>query len=201
MAAPPRKNATLTDAAKATATAVGLAYHDEMPLGFRVLAHFPDETELQRLNTENHQILLLDASLEERHPLDPKDDDAVMRHELERLESKLNVIMQLLSRLLARENVVPGDRKFRLAADGIEWDHDSMLPLESTGIVSLHINRTLPYPLQLAGRVVGCHEAGDRYRVAFAFEGVSGNVVELLEKMIFRHHRRAVADARERKTP
>jgi len=200
MVAPPRKNTTLADTTQATATAVGLAYHDEMPLGFRALAQLPDEAELQRLNTENHQILLLDASLEERHPVDPKDDDAIMRHELERLESKLNVIMQLLSRLLARDNVLPGDRKFRLAADGIEWDHDSMVPLESAGIVSLHINRTLPYPLELAGHVVGCHQAGVRHRVAFAFDGVSANVVELLEKMIFRHHRRAVADARERKS-
>jgi len=106
------------------------------------------------------------------------------------------VIMQLLSRLLARENILPGDRKFRLAADGIEWDHDSMLKVDSAGIVTLHINRSLPYPLELAGHVVGCHQSSAGYRVAFAFEGVAANVLELLEKMIFRHHRRAVADAR-----
>jgi hypothetical protein len=54
--------------------------------------------------------------------------------------------------------------------------------------------------LQLPGKIVGCHPSGGKFRVAFAFEGVTPNVVELLEKMIFRHHRRAVADARERKT-
>jgi hypothetical protein len=199
MAAPPRKTATLADGSQATATAVGLAYHDEMPLGFQPLAALPAEVEQQRLNTENHQILQLDASLEERHPIDPKDDDLVMRHELERLESKLNVIMQLLSRLLSRENVLPRERKFRLAADGIEWDHDTALKLDSAGLVSLHINRTLPYPLQLPGKIVGCHATDGRFRVAFAFEGVAANVLDLLEKMIFRHHRRAVADARERK--
>jgi hypothetical protein len=37
MAAPPHKNATVADGAQTTATAVGLAYHDEMPLGFRQL--------------------------------------------------------------------------------------------------------------------------------------------------------------------
>ncbi len=196
MAVPPRKNATLADSTQATATAVGLAYHDSMPLGFRPLAALPDAAELLRINNENQQILVLDASLEERHPVDPKDDDAIMRHELERLESKLNVIMQLLSRLLARENIVPADRKVRLAPDGIAWDHDVALTLESVGVAALHINRSLPYPLELVGRVVGCQQTDGIYRVAFAFEGVAANVIELLEKMIFRHHRRAVADAR-----
>ncbi|MGH8313992.1 MAG: PilZ domain-containing protein [Steroidobacterales bacterium] len=196
MAAPPRKNPTLADGTRATATAVGLAYHDEMPLGFRAIDAFPDELELTRLNAENHQILQIDASLEERHPVDAKDDDPVMRHELERLESKLNVIMQMLSRLLSRENVLPPDRKFRLAGDGIEWDNDAALKVDSLGVVGLHISRTLPYPLQLPGKVVGCHASGAKFRVAFVFEGVAANVIELLEKMIFRHHRRAVADAR-----
>ncbi len=131
----PRKNATLAEGNQATATAVGLAYHDSMPLGFRPLAALPDEAELLRINNENQQILALDAALEERHPVDPKDDDAVMRHELERLESKLNIIMQLLSRLLSRENAAPIERKFRLAADGIAWDHDVPLALESIGVV------------------------------------------------------------------
>jgi len=192
----PRKNATLSDGSQATATAVGLAYHDRMPLGFRPLAAQPDGAELERLNAENQQILQLDAALEERHPVDPKDDDAVMRHELERLESKLNVIMQLLGHLVAREKILPADRRFRLAADGIEWDHDAALPVDSAGVVTLHINRALPHPLELAGRVVGCHPSDGGHRVAFAFEGVAPNVVDLLEKMIFRHHRRAVADAR-----
>jgi hypothetical protein len=192
----PRKNAPLAEGNQATATAVGLAYHDSMPLGFRPLAALPDEPELLRINSENLQILALDAALEERHPVDPKDDDAVMRHELERLESKLNIIMQLLSRLLSRENVAPVERKFRLAADGIAWDHDVPLALESIGVASLHINRSLPYPLELVGRIVACQQTGAIYRVAFAFEGVAANVIELLEKMIFRHHRRAVADAR-----
>lgn len=197
MAAPPRKTSTLADGSQATATAVGLAYHDEMPLGFRALAKMPDEAELQRLSNENQQILQLDASLEERHPIDPKDDDAIMRHELERLESKLNVVMQLLARLLSRENVLPGDRKFRLAGDGIEWDHDTALAIDSLGIASLHINRTLPYPLELPGKIVGCHPTGTKFRVAFVFEGVTPGVIELLEKMIFRHHRRAVADRKK----
>lgn len=196
MAAPPRRPATLADGTLATATAVGLAYHDEMPLGFRAIAAIPDEAELLRLSNENQQILLLDASLEERHPIDPKDDDVVVRHELERLESKLNVVMQMLARLLARENVLPGDRKFRLAADGIEWDNDEPLKVDTLGMVALHINRTLPYPLQLPGKVVGCHANGSKHRVAFVFDGVAPHVIELLEKMIFRHHRRAVADAR-----
>jgi hypothetical protein len=192
----PRKNANLADGSKATETAVGLAYHDAMPLGFRPLTALPEESELLRLNAENHQILTLDAALEEHHPVDAKDDDAAMRHELERFESKLNVIMQLLSRLLAREDRVPRDTKFRLAADGIEWDHDSMLKVDSVGVVTLHINRSLPYPLEFAGTIVGCQQKGAAYRVAFVFEGVAGNVLELLEKMIFRHHRRAIADAR-----
>jgi hypothetical protein len=153
----------------------------------------PDEAELQRLNSENQQILQLDASLEERHPVDAKDDDPVMRREFERLESKLNVIMQLLSRLLARENILPVDRKFRLAADGIEWDNDEPLQAESRGIVTLHVNRTLPRALELAGKVIGCNQRGNKYRVAFVFDGVAANVIDLMEKMIFRHHRRAIA--------
>ena len=166
MAAPPRKNATLADRPRRRPPRRSV-----LPITMTCRSAFAHSRRLpgrgraaaaqQRESPDS----ALDASLEERHPVDPKDDDAVMRHELERLESKLNVIMQTaVAPARARERRCRASASSGSPPMASSGTTTCRSQLESVGIVSLHINRTLPYPLELAGHVVGCH--ADRRHVS-----------------------------------
>ena len=60
----------------------------------------------------------------------------------------------------------------------------------------LYINRTLPQPLKIPCTVAGERSEGGEHVAQLAFRDMSEGTVDLLEKLIFRHHRRLVAGAR-----
>lgn len=176
----------------------GLAYEDVAPLGFKPLAALPEGSDLQRLNAENAQVLQADSSLEEYRRVEPREDGEPLFQELQRLEFKLDVVLRVMGSLLEHQDAVPGRRKFRIYAQGIEWSETAAAPaLGTRGVVSLYVNRSLPFPIELPGEVTAVLQAGGETNVRVAFQGLSVHVAELLEKFIFRHHRRLVAEARQ----
>ena len=66
----------------------------------------------------------------------------------------------------------------------------------STGLLALYINPALPQPLKIPCCVAGERREEDLRVAQLRFAGLSDAVVEMLEKLIFRHHRRLVAGAR-----
>jgi len=175
----------------------GLAYEDEAPLGMKVLNTLPAGNELSRLNMDNTQLLLADASLEERHSLEPKEDQPLYQ-EIHRLEFKVDAMMRLLAELLEQQRALPAARKFRMHAQGLEWMESTAAPLTvgAKGVVSVYINRALPYPIRLPSEVTAVSPADGESVIRVEFRGLSTQVGELLEKLIFRHHRRQIAEAR-----
>jgi hypothetical protein len=62
--------------------------------------------------------------------------------------------------------------------------------------LAVYVNPALPQPVKIPCVVVG-ERLQDNFRAAqLRFTGLSETVVELLDKFIFRHHRRLVAGAR-----
>ena len=142
----------------------------------------------------------LGASLDEaRVPASESksDDDSTIAEDLHRLEHKVNVLIQLVAKLVAKDQQLPQSQPWRLYAGGIEWRvSGAELPGDSTGIVLLYISRQFPQPLRLPGRIVaGRGDERGRWQ-RFAFAGLSPAVTEGLDRLIFRHHRRAVAGVR-----
>jgi hypothetical protein len=66
----------------------------------------------------------------------------------------------------------------------------------STGLLSVYINSALPQPVKIPCVVAGERLQDGLHAVQMRFSGMSDAVVEQLEKLIFRHHRRLVAGAR-----
>ena len=64
------------------------------------------------------------------------------------------------------------------------------------GFVALHVGRHFPQPLCGPGRRVEEHGDEARARIRFAFERFTRSVTELLERLVFRHHRRLIAGTR-----
>jgi hypothetical protein len=174
-----------------------LGYADVLPLRFEPLAKFPEGAILAGLNAENLQVLVADASLDEQRPLDVKtDEEHALAEDLQRVEFKLNVLIELVARLLKRADDLPPARGVRLYAGGVEWLAAGAEAPSGIGIVRLHVSRHFPQPLALPGRVVGRHEDAEGSWVQFVFEGLAPKVVALLERLVFRHHRRSVAGSR-----
>ena len=182
-----------------SATFEGLGYADALPLGIERLAKLPEGAALAGINHENQQVLVADASLDEQRPLGPdkkNDDEHELAEDLQRLEFKVNVLIQLVARLLKRGGDLPPVRSVRLRSRGLEWLLEGEAVPPGCALVSLHVSRHFPQPLLLPGRVVGQHADGEGEWLRFAFDGLSPSVTELLERLVFRHHRRSVAGTR-----
>ena len=182
----------------ATAPFDGVYYEDSLPLEF-LAGPLPEPARQIGLNADNFQLLIADASLDEaRVPSSESksDDDAQVLEDIRRLEHKVNVLVQLVAKLVTREQSTPGATPWRLYAGGVEWRGSGAEPAGTTGQVVLYISRQFPQPLRLSGALVASRtdEHGEWRR--FVFRELSVPVIDGLERLIFRHHRRAVAGVR-----
>jgi hypothetical protein len=168
-----------------------------LPLGL-VDGPLPQGLELARLNGDNHQLLGAEASLEEVRVAESlsKEESPALVHELQRLEYKLNVLLRLMADLVARSSAIPPPQATRLGARGLEWTGAAAPQLGAIGIVSMYINPALPQPLRIPCEVAGERAQGGERVAQLRFRDLSESVTELLEKLIFRHHRRLIAGAR-----
>ena len=174
----------------------GLIFEDFLPLSW-TSGPLPQAVVLGRLNADNQQLLGAEASLDEVRVHEAlKDESPALLHELQRLEFKLNVLLRLTAELAKRTTQMPPPRHIKLWSGGLEWIGDDAPPVGSTGILELYINTTLPQPLKLPATVIGSHLHGEASTSALQFTGLSEQVVDLIEKLIFRHHRRLVAGSR-----
>ena len=174
----------------------GLIFEDWMPLAWTAGVLAQGQT-LARLNADNHQLLGAESSLDEVRVSEAlKEESPALQHELQRLEYKLNILLRLTAELAARSNPLPAAHRTRLASCGAEWFGAATPPVGSTGILSLYINAALPQPLKIPGTIAGERlQAGERV-AQLRFSGLSDAVVQMLDKLIFRHHRRLIAGAK-----
>lgn len=156
----------------------------------------PDAAELASLNSEDHQLLSADSTLDEVRVHDAlKDESPALVHELQRLDYKLNILLRLTAGLAMRQSGIPQPRTARFTSTGFEWTGDDAPEIGSTGLLMLYVNPSLPQALKIPC-VVRAASHNARASTQLQFTGLSESVVELIEKMIFRHHRRLVAGAR-----
>lgn len=174
----------------------GLILEELLPLAWAA-GPLLEGAALARVNIDNHQLLVAEASLDEVRVHDAlKDESTALIHELQRLEYKLNLLLRLVADLAMHNSGLPAPQRFRVSSCGLEWLGEQGPPAGATGIVSAYINPALPQPLKIPCTVIG-ERTVDGHRVAqLKFCGLSDAAVELLEKLIFRHHRRSVADSR-----
>lgn len=174
----------------------GLIFEELLPVAW-VPGALAEGMHLARLNADNHQLLGAESSLDDVRVHEAlKDESPALLHELQRLEYKVNILLRLTAELAMRSSGLPPAERVRMSARALEWFGDHPLDSNATGLLSVYINPALPQPLKIPGVVAG-HRVVDGARATqFRFVGLSDAVVELLEKLIFRHHRRLVAGAK-----
>jgi len=174
----------------------GLVFEELLPLAW-VPGPPAQGLGLARLNADNHQLLGAESTLDEVRVSEAlKEESPALLHELQRLEYKLNILLRLTAELAARSSALPAAQPARLGSRGLEWFGEGAPELGSTGLLHLYINPALPQPLKIPCVVAG-ERVHDNVRVAqLRFQELSDAVVEMLDKLIFRHHRRTVAGSR-----
>lgn len=140
----------------------------------------------------NEETLRVILSLDEHH-VEASDENPEFAHEVQRLESKINLILELVSQVLARQLQLPGALPVRLSAHAIDWEAVGAVPaVGSPVLIEIYVCPRYPRPLFLSATVKD--SAGGRVRAAF--DDLGDAVQDLLEKLIFRHHRRQIAATR-----
>jgi hypothetical protein len=174
----------------------GLIFEEALPVVWTEGA-LAEGLALARLNADNHQLLGAESSLDEVRVHEAlKDESPALVHELQRLEYKVNILLRLTAELALRNSGLPPAERVRLTSRALEWFAEKTPAVGSTGLLAVYINSALPQPVKIPAVVSG-ERLEDGKRVAqIRFSGLSDAVVEQLDKLIFRHHRRLVAGAR-----
>lgn len=156
-------------------------------------AQLPLPAELVRLNGRNEAVLRALAMLEEHDESTAEDNE---RAEFHRLEGKLNLVLELLSELVRHNRPGPPQVAMRFSAEGVCWQAPDAC-LEGTLLLTeWYLLPAWPVALSLHVRVHSSSPVADGFHLCAHIEGASDSTRDWLEKLVFRRHRRAVAQQR-----
>jgi hypothetical protein len=170
----------------------GPAYHDRLPLRWHTLEQLPSGPEAERLAEANARVLTAVALLEEHSQL--PDEPSATELELHRIHHKLNLLLELIGSFLQQQAPRPETTALRLSWRGLSWTAGGATPAPGeVGLVELHLSPALPLPLRWPARIVSA-AAGE---VGAEFAPVPEFCQMALERHVFKHHRRRVAETRQ----
>jgi hypothetical protein len=170
-----------------------VAYDDGLHVSLAALPQPLSDLQRATIRERNLSVLGTLAVFSERRS-EPADDESAMAQDLLRLDSKLNVMMAMLDQLLQRDTQLPPRYTLQFNAIG------AVLPVavwpagEASGLLRLHFDGCLALPLELPARYVLERDAD---HVFVAFEALDDATCDALERLVFRHHRRKVAEKRQ----
>lgn len=175
-----------------------LSYRETMPLSWQ-----PGGVDsLPAAQAEHNQrVLAAVATLEERWR---SDADTAQAQELDRLNHKFDVMIELLGALLRSVQPQAASHSLQLSIAGLSWAPEEALPTVGSSItVSLQLHPCAPSAWRWAGEVIA-HRDGE---IHVRFAPMPDALSAALERHVFMRHRRSVADARspasrgQRETP
>lgn len=121
-----------------------------------------------------------------------EDGDAASA-EIERLHVKMNLVLDVLAGLLAQQSPRPPALPVQLSAEQVVWVAATEPPATGEcGWVSLYLHPLLPRPIRLPAVVTQVQGR----EVCARFESLTPGTQALLERYVFHHHRRAIAERR-----
>jgi hypothetical protein len=169
---------------------------DEIGIDWRVLEHMPDGQELARRNLHNEKVLRALALFEEH---DQSPSDVAERAELHRLEGKIDLLLELVTVLVRDQQSGSRVRNARFNTRGLCWDTQRQPPAGALLDVDCYLLAQWPLPLKFCARVVDIVAAREQaHRVCARLEGLGDSSRDWLGKLVFRRHRRSVAQQRGR---
>jgi hypothetical protein len=148
--------------------------------------------DIARLNERNLHVLRTLASLDEKKPENAGDNDDPLMLELQRMDSKINVLLDIVDRLLVPATLLPPRQPVRFNAVGMVVQ-ECVIPTSETLCIRMHFDACRALPLELPARFGRLANDGSTF---VYFCELSELVEDGLERFVFCHHRRRVAEAR-----
>jgi hypothetical protein len=172
-----------------------LAYQDVLPVAWRPLGDQIDPDLVASYSASNVRVLQACTALQEQGQVEKPDNDAPHAADFLRLELKINLLLDVVGRILAANMPRPPSVAIRFNALGATFQGAAPLPKPGAqGVVDIYLRECVAEPLRLIGRVANVSAAGE-IKVRFLPPGEASS--DLLEKLAFRRHRRQVAGNRQ----
>ncbi|HTE40131.1 MAG TPA: PilZ domain-containing protein [Steroidobacteraceae bacterium] len=171
-----------------------LAYHDVLPIEWRSLADAQQGEGFSQLADRNLRLLQACLALEEHGHTDKTDDHSPHAADIQRLDMKMNLLLDLVGRILRANHPRPAALNIKFNVHGAAFVHrGAPLGVGEEGVLDIYLQDSLVEPLRMIGRIASVSPEG-AVKVKFATPG--DTIGNLIEKLAFRHHRRQIADAR-----
>ena len=167
-----------------------LAVQDVLPVLWRPAAAPPDPQSLAGLSERNYQILRAWDDLEDRGP-ELSDENSPLGTELQRLDRKLTLLLDLVGQMLCVNQPRPPAVAVCFNALGAEWRLSQPPPeVGAPGTVEIYLRECVAQPLRFAGSASAVTGGGE---LTVRFVPLDDAVASLIGKIAFRRHRRQIA--------
>lgn len=176
---------------------MGIAWDAQLPLFWSPDAQLDATAQRARFGPQIEDTLQAVSGLEDMRT--PVADDASSSGEaLARLEFKLNLVLDLLSTLINQSQERPPVHQVKIGARQVSWmtGADDAPAVGETGILELYVHPLYVRPLRLPGQINTVEARGKQLLVTLALFELEPAAQEALERWLFLHHRRAVAQIR-----
>lgn len=153
----------------------------------------------QRAALMRAEALLRALAVLEESRADEPDERNPVDQSVRRLEAKVDLLVGLVGSLLHRDQPADPTRSLQWSARGVAVELPSVDPALVPGAPALfriHPSDALPEPMQLPGRVLAIEPSPAGRRLWLEFDPLPPALEALLERHLFRVHRRAIAGAR-----
>ncbi len=171
-----------------------LHYRAEFRLRWEPL---PGHQRLSRVDAGNNLSVLRKLISLQRSIIDKQEAGADLRADMQLLDNKLNMALDLLGDLYQALHQLPSHVPVDLCSSAIAW---STTEPPDPGIrlsLELYLSDHYPRPLIFTVQVSSLEAQGATHRVHAGFEGMDDATRDELERLIFLLHRQSVARARQ----
>lgn len=176
----------------------GLVYEDLVPMQWRDAGKEIPPSQLIRINDSNDELLRFISVLDDYRLETSADTRGPNASDITRIEFKMNLILDLVSKILIHHVDIPLAIPVTMSASGIQWRSDEPLDPGQYIFLDIYFYQNYPRPIVLTAKVQRVDDAAEGYEVFASFEHLSDTVRRWLDKLIFKHHRRRVAYARKK---
>lgn len=184
----------LTGSPKIPDLGEGLMLSGEIPVSTEILDAAPDGYLVSKTNKDNEVLLKAGLLLNDYSDID---EDHELAHFLLKQEVKLNLLIELVSELVASRSDFPAIREVCITPGGLITRNSSETGSEGSASykegdivrIEIHLLPELPKALVFFAEIT----AISADKMCFEFFEMRQSVRDLLEKVLFRHHRRKIA--------
>lgn len=148
-------------------------------------------SEAAPLASQGVLLLRVLAQLESAQP-HLEDDVSLDSQRWQSLEARVDLCLNMLGQLLLRDIPLPPPTSLRLSASSAEWLQGQALEVGSQGSLAMYLSPAVPQALILPAKIRHCQAEGDAWRVVAQFELQDAELLDWLDKTLFRRHRREI---------